>query len=300
MKVFVTGATGFVGREVTRLLLAEGHLPVCLTLPGSENGLVMPDRVILRRGDVTEPESLRGALDGCEAVIHLVGIIRENPEKRVTFQRLHVEAVRNMLTAAGEQGVSRFIHMSSNGAAREGKTAYYRSKWQAEQEVRRSGASWTIFRPSIIFGKEDNFCNKLADMIRRMPVVPVIGDGRYRVAPVAVEDVALGLVRSLNRPESEGKTYYCCGSAAYPFDELLDLIGDTLGRSPVRKIHQPVSLVRLLVARLENRPDFPITLEQMTMLLEGNVCNSEPSLKELGISPRPFRETIRGYLSPSS
>lgn len=300
MKVFVTGATGFVGREVTWRLLAEGHLPVCLTLPGSENGLVMPDRVILHRGDVTGPESLRGALQGCEAVIHLVGIIREFPERGVTFQRLHVEAVRNMLTAARGQGVSRFIHMSSNGAAREGKTAYYQSKWRAEQKVRRSGASWTIFRPSIIFGKEDYFSNKLADLIRRLPAVPVIGDGRYRIAPVAVEDVALGFVRSLNRSETERRVYYCRGSAVYPFDELLDLIGEALGCSPVRKIHLPVSLVRPLLARLENRPDFLITLEQMTMLLEGNVCNSEPTLKDLGISPRPLRETIRGYLSPSS
>jgi nucleoside-diphosphate-sugar epimerase len=300
MKVFLTGATGFVGREVTRRLLIEGHLPVCLALPGSEKKLEMSERVILRRGDVTEPDSLQRALQGCEAVIHLVGIIRQVPEKGVTYERLHIEATRNMLTAAREQGVQRFIQMSTNGAAREGKAAYYRSKWRAEQEVRRSGARWTIFRPSIIFGKEDNFCNKLADLIRRMPVVPVIGDGCYRIAPVAVEDVALGLVRSLNRAETEGKIYYCCGSAAYPFDELLDLIGDALGRSPVRKIHQPVSLIRPLVARLENRPDFPITLEQMTMLLEGNVCDSEPSLEELGISPRPFRETIRGYLSPSS
>lgn len=300
MKVFLTGATGFVGREVTRRLLAEGHLPVCLTLPGSEKKLVMPERVILRCGDVTEPDSLRGALLGCQAVIHLVGIIRQAPEKGVTYERLHVEATRNVLTAAREQGVQRFIQMSSNGAARDGKTDYYRSKWRAEQEVRRSGASWTIFRPSIIFGKEDNFCNKLADLVRRMPVVPVIGDGRYRIAPVAVEDVAAGFVRSLNRPETEGKIYNCCGSAAYPFDELLDLIGGALGRSPVRKIHQPVSLVRPLVARLENRPDFPITLEQMTMLLKGNVCDSEPSLKELGISPRPFHETIGSYLSPSS
>lgn len=300
MKVFVTGATGFVGRELTRQLLSAGHLPVCLVLPGCEEKLVSPRQVVIHGGDVTRPDSLEGMLRGCDAVIHLVGIIREDAERGITFNRLHVEGTLNMLVAAQRQGVRRFIQMSSNGADPAGETAYYRTKWQAEEAVRHSGLSWTIFRPSIIFGKEDNFCNKLAELIRRLPVIPVIGDGQYRIAPVAVEDVVKGLLTSLNRPDLKKRIVYCCGSEIYTFNELLDLVGSALGRGRVRKLHQPLSLFKPVVARMEKRRDFPITLDQLTMLLKGNVCNGEPSLETIGISPRSFPETLRDYLSPAS
>ena len=298
MKVFVTGATGFVGRELTRQLLSAGHLPVCLVQPGCEEKLVSPRQLVIHSGDVTRPDSLEGILRGCDAVIHLVGIIREDAERGITFDRLHVEGTGNMLAAAKRQGVRRFIQMSSNGADPHGETVYYRSKWRAEEAVRHSGLNWTIFRPSIIFGKEDNFCNKLAELIRRLPVVPVIGDGQYRMAPVAVEDVVKGLLTSLHRPDLEERIIYCCGSEAYTFNELLDLVGLALGRGRVRKFHQPLYLARPVVARMENRRDFPITLDQLTMLLKGNVCSGKPSLETLGISPRSFPETLRDYLSP--
>jgi uncharacterized protein YbjT (DUF2867 family) len=187
MQVFVTGATGFVGHEVIRQLLRAGHRPVCLVRPGSEEKLPSAS-VDVRSGDVTRPETLRGALNGCEAVIHLVGIIREYPRQGVTFERLHIEATANMMAAAQAQKVPRFIQMSSNGAEADGRTAYYRTKWQAEQHLKASSLDWTIFRPSIMYGKEDNFCTMLAGMVRVLPAVPVFGDGSYRLAPVAVED----------------------------------------------------------------------------------------------------------------
>ena len=296
MKVFVSGGTGFVGREVVRQLLASGHQPVCLVRSGSEDKLPDCQGLQVWLGDVTDPVSLAGALQGCQAVIHLVGIIRELPARGVTFDRLHRQGTAHMVAAAEAQGVPRFIHMSANGVTGDAATGYYRSKWQAEQLLCGSHLCWTIFRPSIIYGAEDDFCNRLAEMIRRLPVVPVVGDGRYRMAPVAVEDVAAGFVAALRVPASEGQIYPVCGRESFTFNELLDHIGRALGRPRVCKVHSPLFLVKPLINCLQNLPGFPLTSDQLSMLLAGNVCDPQPWIKEFGIEPRPFVEVLRRQL----
>ncbi len=299
MKVFVTGGTGFVGRELVQQLVAAGHEPVCLVRPGSEGKLPDCQGLTARLGDVTAPASLDGALRGCQAVIHLVGIIRELAARGQTFDRLHRQGTANMVAAAETQRIVRFVHMSSNGVKEDAATDYYRSKWQAEQVLRRSGLRWTIFRPSVIFGAEDDFCNRLAELIRRLPVVPVIGDGRYRIAPVAVEDVAAGFVAALQLPASEQQVYHVCGRDSYTFNELLDRIGSALGCRRVRKAHHPLLLVRPLIASLQTLPGFPLTSDQLTMLLAGNVCDPRHWTDTFGIEPRPFAAAIRQQLATS-
>lgn len=292
MKVFVTGGTGFVGREVVRQLLDAGYQPVCLVRPGSEDKLPEGQGLMVRLGDVTDPASLEGALQGCQAVIHLVGIIRELRTRRVTFDRLHRQGTAHLLAAAEAQGVQRFIHMSANGVTEGAATGYYLSKWQAEQLLLASGLRWTIFRPSIIYGAEDEFCNRLAALIRRLPLVPVVGDGLYRMAPVAVEDVAAGFVAALRTPHSEGRIYSVCGRDSFTYNELLDQIGSALGKPRVRKSHQPLFLVKPLVSCLQNMPGFPLTSDQLSMLMAGNVCDPQSWIEDFGIEPRLFAETV--------
>ena len=241
MKVFVTGGTGFVGREMLRQLLRAGHTVRALVREGSENRLEEPGKVELHAGDITDSTSLSGALQGCDAVIHLVGIIREFPGRGVTFKKMHVTATDNMLEACDEQGVRRFLHMSSNGTRANGSTDYHRTKWQAEELVRDSGLDWTIFRPSLIFGHGSEFVKMLTELIRRVPIVPVIGDGQYRMQPVSVAQVAESFVRALEMPETIGATYLQGGSESYSYDEILDLTGKAMGRDKVTKLHQPGS-----------------------------------------------------------
>ncbi|NIQ96450.1 MAG: NAD(P)H-binding protein, partial [Desulfuromonadales bacterium] len=114
------------------------------------------------------------------AVIHLVGIIREFPGKGVTFKKLHTEATRNALAAAAECGVGRFLQMSANGTRANADTGYHQTKWQAEEAVRSSSLDWTIFRPSLIYGKDGEFVTMMKELVSKLPVVPVIGDGKYR------------------------------------------------------------------------------------------------------------------------
>jgi NADH dehydrogenase len=294
MQVFVTGGTGFVGSEVVRHLLAAGHQVVALVRPGSEGKLVDGVNVRLHPGDVADQDSLPGGMAGCVAVIHLVGIIREFPGRGVTFERLHVEGTRNVLSAAAGQGIGRYLHMSANGVREDAVAQYHRTKWRAEQTVRDSPLDWTIFRPSVIFGPGSELVELLAGMIRRLPIIPVVGDGRYRMQPVAVGQVAETFLKALAMPETVGKTFHLGGPESYPFDEILDLIGRALGRKKVLKFHQPVSLVTPAIRLLEKSPHFPLTLDQLTMMLEDNICDQRPWAETFGIDPISFAQGVGG------
>jgi NADH dehydrogenase len=297
MKIFVTGGTGFVGHALLHQLSAAGHQVRVLVRPGSEGKLAVHDGIEIRHGDATEPATLAGALAGCDAVIHLVGIIREFPDKGITFACLHVEATANILVAAREQGVQRYLHMSANGTGPTATTAYHRTKWQAEQAVRASNLAWTIFRPSLIFGKGGDFITMLADLIRKLPVVPVIGDGQYRMQPVAVAQVAASFVRALDLPATIGQTYHLGGGESYSYDEILDLTGQAIGRGHVTKAHQPLFMVKPMIKLMERSAHFPITTDQLEMLLQGNVCDNTPWATTFGITPVSYAEGIQACFS---
>jgi NADH dehydrogenase len=292
MKVFVTGGTGFVGSEVVRHLAGAGHQVVVLVRPGSEGKLPEVPNVRMHPGDVTDPGSLPEGMQGCEAVIHLVGIIREYPARGVTFERLHVDATRNVISAAAAQGVRRYLHMSANGVREDGVAEYHRTKWRAEEAVRASQLDWTIFRPSLIFGPGSEFVAMLAELIQKLPVVPVVGDGRYRLQPVAVGQVAQTYLKALAMPETVGRVFHLGGADSYAYDEILDVTGRALGRGKVAKLHQPVVLIRPIVRLLENFRVFPLTQDQLTMMLEGNVCDQRTWAETFDIEPISFAEGI--------
>ena len=181
MKIFIAGGTGFVGGHLTAELLKRGHELILLSHAGS--GKTQPG-ITLQQGDVTDPSSYQQAMKGCDAVINLVGIIREFPARRITFERLHVEATACMVQAAQHSGVLRYLQMSALGTRLDAVSGYHRTKWRGEEIVRSSGLAWTVFRPSLIFGPKDAFVNMLAGNLRLAPVMPTMGDGNYRLQPI--------------------------------------------------------------------------------------------------------------------
>jgi uncharacterized protein YbjT (DUF2867 family) len=291
MKVFVTGGTGFVGNHVVKELLEKGHQVKALVRPGSEHKIKRPDEVDVFPGSVEEVADLSRGMEGCDAVIHLVGIIRAFPNRGVTFEKLHTEATANVIAAAKEVGVATLLHMSTLGATEDGATPYLRTKFAAEELVRESGLKYTIFRPSLIFGPGGEAIKMFADMVKKI-AVPIIGDGKYRFQPVSVFTVAQGFTKALEMEESHGKTLDVGGPDNVTFDEIMDTLAGVLGKTIV-KIHLPVFPLRLATSALQHAPGYPLTTDQITMLLEGSTCDEKPFYDLLGLKPISLEQTLR-------
>jgi uncharacterized protein YbjT (DUF2867 family) len=295
-RVFVTGATGFVGRAVVQALRAEGCVVRCLVRRGSEHDLRGLGAIERVEGDVMARRTLEEGVVGCQAVIHLVGIIREHPSAGVTFERVHTQGTINVLEAASAAGVSRFLHMSALGTRPGARSRYHTTKWAAEEAVRSSPLRWTIFRPSIIYGRGDAFVNMLARMIKRSPVVPVIGSGRQQLQPVPVEQVAQAFARALSLEATVKQAYDVAGPEAITFVDLLDRIGATMARRRVRKLHVPLALVRPAARVLHRLPGFPLTPDQLLMLEENNTCDPTQFFSTFGLTPVPLNAGLRTML----
>ena len=292
MKIFVAGGTGFVGGHLLRALRQEGHEIVVLTHDrsrGPEPGIA------IARGDVTDNVAVGAAAWGCDAAINLVGIIREFPSRGVTFDRLHVQATRNVVDAVKEAGIRRYLQMSALGTRKDAVSNYHQSKFAAEEYVRASGLDWTIFRPSLIFGPRDAFVNMIADQVRKFPVVPVIGDGSYRMQPIHADDVARCFVQALERPETVGQTYELCGPDRLTFVEMLSTVARALGKNGVTTIGSPLGLMKAVVPFLQKIPAFPLTSDQLQMLVEESICDGAWR-KTFTLEPIRFKAGIREYL----
>ena len=213
---------------------------------------------------------------------------------------MHVVGTENVLEAAKEQGVSRYLHMSSNGTRERSNTGYHRTKWQAEEFVRNSTLEWTIFRPSLIFAQGSEFVHMLSEVIRRLPVVPVIGNGQYRMQPVALEEVASSFVKALEMPETIGKTYHLGGGESYSYDEILDLTSQAMGKGLATKLHQPLFMIKPLIKVMQSSELFPITSDQLTMLVEGNVCDPTDWQDTFGLKAVSYAEGIGGCFQVDS
>jgi len=291
MRIFIAGGTGFVGGHLVRALLASGHSVRILVHGHSTNS----GEVEQVTGDVTRLETFEQSLSGCDAVINLVGIIREFPARGITFERLHVQATANLLAAANGNSLRRYLQMSALGSRPAAVSGYHQTKWRAEELVRGSGLDWTIFRPSLIFGPHDAFINMLAAQLRLAPIMPVIGSGSYRLQPIHADDVARCFTCALEMPGTIGQAYELCGADRLSYEALLDMIAASLGRSRPFKPHLPLGLMKLIIPYLQKIPQFPITMDQLQMLLEENIGESEWQ-KVFGFEPRGLREGIDEYL----
>lgn len=302
MRLLLTGASGFVGREVARRLHRAGHgLRILARSPNSPRvrQLAAAWEAQIYPGDVAQAASLEGALEGMEAVIHLVGIISEVGKS--TFENVHWRGTANLVAAAQRAHVQRFIHMSALGTRPQAASRYHQTKWAAEQAVRESGLAFTIFRPSLIFGAEDQFANLFARISRLSPVLPILGRADARFQPVSVQDVAAAFAGSLQEPRAIGQTYDLCGSDTLTFSEILDQILAATGRHRL-KLRIPLPLARaqaaaleLVCSRLLRRPP-PLNRDQLIMLQEDNVGNGQPARELFGLKGTGFSAGVKEML----
>jgi NADH dehydrogenase len=241
-------------------------------------------------GSVQDPHALAAAFYNLEAVVHLVGIIGQRAG--ATFDQINRQGVANVVAAARGAGVKHFLHVSAIGANNNPFYPYLYSKWQGEQEVINSGLPYTILRPSLMFGPGDEFLNTLAALARVFPLVPVIGSGRNRFQPIAVEDVARCLVLALGRDDLRGRTIEIGGPQQLSYNDLMAIMARTLGRRRLY-IHIPVLPMSLAVGVLQRvQPRPPVTGEQLRMLPIPNVAQPDTVQQVFGFTPRPLEGNI--------
>lgn len=294
-KVFLTGATGFVGRNMAVRLLEDGHKLTCMVRDAGEPGAgyLQGLGAELAVGDILNADSIAAAAMEAQphTFIHLVGIILEHGT--ATFENIHVKGTINALAGAAVAGSHRFLHMSALGAAAQGVSEYYRSKWRAEEAVRSSGLPYTIFRPSIIYGPGGDFIGMLLKQVRLLPAVPVLGNGRYRMQPLSVFDVAACYADAITNDRTIDREYDLCGPDALEYNQMIDIISTTLGKRRV-KLHIPMPLVRpvaLLSERLMSRP--LLTRDQLAMMLAESTCDNTDMRDDFGIEPMNFADGLR-------
>lgn len=298
MRVFLTGATGFVGTHLRRRFVADGHRVTGLARHAG------PDEpgVEWLRGDVTEPGEWTRAVAGHDAVVHLVAI-RRGPRKR--FRAVVVDGTRNVVEAAQRAGARRFLLMSANGAAH-GDNAYADAKAGAEDAVRASGLPFAIFRPSFIFGEPPrdergratsrDFFLEMSGILRKTPVFPIFGRGDYLVAPVAAADVALAFSRALVDDAVLGRAWHLCGAETLTYEETIRRLAGWMGKRRWMP-HVPVGLVRFGAAALGWIPGFPITTTELDLLVRGNTCPDDSWRRAFGIEkPTPLADVVPRYV----
>ncbi|MCC7376408.1 MAG: complex I NDUFA9 subunit family protein [Verrucomicrobiales bacterium] len=305
MVIFLTGGTGFVGRAVTQRFLTDGHQVrrMVRSAMGSKSrpqdsrcSSVALQEIPIIPGD---SHALRSALAGVDVIVHLVGIIAEWGEQ--TFERVHLQLTRDLLAAAQAAGVQRWIHMSALGTRADARSRYHQTKWLAEHCVRSSSPAWTIFRPSIIYGSEDQFTHFFARISQWSPAVPIIGSGQNLLQPVAVEQVARAFAGAVARPESAGQHYDLAGPERLSLEAIVRHILRAQGRRRLL-VHLPLTLARWQAAGLETfwpmlaKGPPPLTRDQILMLQEDNVGDPAPADRDFGLVHESFAKGIAHFL----
>jgi NADH dehydrogenase len=200
-----------------------------------------------------------------------------------------------MIEAAKKAGVERFLHMSALGVGSKAKGEYFQTKWLAEEALRKSTLHFTIFRPSIIYGAGDKFTNMIADMIRKFRIFPLIDGGINRMQPVSVEEVAIGFATSLKWGTTIGRTYEVGGLKMLQFREVVSIIAQAVGVMPYMPTVS-MKFMKPIVKTLEKSDWFPLTMNQLEMLLADNVTENRMFTDDLGITPIDFKTGVSRYL----
>lgn len=291
--ITLVGGGGFIGRYVAQELLAAGaRVRIAQRNPRAAlflkplGGLGQTQFVA---ADITKPVSLRQALNGSDAVVNLVGILTGD------FRAVQAEGARNVTEAAAAAGAAAFVQISAIGADPASKAAYGRTKAQGEAAVLAAFPTATILRPSVVFGREDQFVNRFAGLIASAPVVPVLASGT-KFQPIHVVDVARAAMRSLAEPDRfGGRTIALGGPDIISMGALVRWIAEQIGRKPM--LVELPDVAAAMIARMGFLPGAPITWDQWCMLQHDNVvAEGEPGIEAYGIAPTPLAAVAPGWL----
>lgn len=302
--ITVFGASGFVGRHVVRALAKAGYrVRAAVRRPGTAHflrpmGVVGQVQVV--QANVRYKATVEKALEGADGVVNLVGVLAESGAQ--SFEALQARAPGVIAAAAAAKGIERFVHVSALGADADSPSAYARTKAAGEAAVRAALPGAVVVRPSIVFGPEDGFFNRFAQMAKISPVLPLFGGGKTKYQPVYVADVAEAIVRALTDEAHRGATFELGGPLAYSFEELM---AEVLGVTQRSRVLLPLpyfvaQAIALVSAPLGLVTAPPLTFDQIRLLKIDNVVSSGTGAKtfaDLGIAPTALEVILPTYLT---
>lgn len=293
MKILLTGGTGFVGGHIAERLTADGRAVRALVRSRAKASKLAALGFELVEGDLTSPESLRRAVDGCDAVIHLVAI-RQGPREQ--FRRIMEQGTRDLVDASKAGGVRRFVLMSALGTSEATKdlVPYFHAKWDMEQTVHGSGLEYVTFRPSFVFGADGGILPTFKRLAKLTPVTPITGNGRQRIQPIWVDDVAAYFSAAIGEPKAANRIFELGGPDVVTWNELWERLKRALGvRRP--SVHVPMAFMRANALLTERLPgNIPLTRDLLRMLEAGdNVVSNSAAVDTFGIPLVPLDEQLR-------
>jgi NADH dehydrogenase len=291
--ILVTGGTGFVGGHVVTALRHAGKPVRCLVRDGRRAEALERLGCELSEGDMTEPETLRSAVDGVESVVHLVAI---RQGKRSEFEHVMSRGTRDLLDAARRAGVRRFVLMSALGTSEKTKDVvpYYGAKWDMEEAVRSSGLEHVILRPSFVFGSDGGILPTFRKLAKLAPVTAIPGSGEQRIQPIWVDDVASYFARAVEDEAATGRLFELGGPDVVSWNELWHRLRHALGvRRP--SLHVPMALMRAGALVTERLPgDIPLTRDLLKMMEAGdNVVTNDDAATTFALDLVPLDEQLR-------
>jgi NADH dehydrogenase len=314
--VFVTGATGFVGKSVVRTLLAKGYTPVCLVRSPSKLRKLFsdvdPSRLVAVVGDLSDRKALQQAADLSQAAIHLVGIIIARPLRGQTFTRVHVSGTKNVLAAVTSAGINRYVHMSALGSRPGAHAKYHQTKWEAEELVRASGLNWTIFRPSVVHGPDGEFMQLMKRFMCGLipPIIPYFGSGDAKIQPVSVKDVAHCFVSAIETAADSHhqQVYSLGGPRAYSWREFYNTCRTLM---PGAKRWKPMVSLPTGIAKFNAIASAPVMgfaetlapslglfrfdVGQVQMSQEDSICDQTVAEQAFDLKMRSFEDELAFY-----
>ncbi|MBU2533106.1 MAG: complex I NDUFA9 subunit family protein [Alphaproteobacteria bacterium] len=292
----VFGGTGFLGRRIVSALtgdavpirIATRHPRQTARIPAGADDSAKIETIA---ADVTDPASVRGALEGCTVIVNCVSLYHEHGA--ATFESVHVDGAATVAEAAADAGASHLVHLSGIGADPNASSRYISARGLGETAVHAAFPRATVFRPSVMFGEDDKFVTLLSGIVRRAPLIPLFGDGSTRLQPVYVGDVAAAAVKAQGQPASAGRTYELGGPEVMSYKAVLKRIGERHGRDPMLV---PVPFAAWSAAARVMRPmsNPPLIEGQVALMRNDNVASAAmPGLTDFGITPTAIASVIR-------
>ncbi|MCX7360571.1 MAG: complex I NDUFA9 subunit family protein [Alphaproteobacteria bacterium] len=298
-QVTVFGGSGFIGRAIVRELARQGFVVRAaarrIELADALKTAGDVGQITLMRANMRVPQSVAAAIAGSQAVINAAGIPCQRGRQR--YEQVHVDGARTIAQAANAFGVQRLVHVSGIGAdSRSSRNRFIRSKVAAESAMIGAFENTVVLRPSVVFGPNDQVFNRMARIACQAPFMPVVGNGRARVQPVFVSDVAKAAVEAMVRPEAAKKAYELGGPRIYTYRELADLVLREIDRSK-SIIGIPAPLMKIAGFLAEFLPVPPLTYDQIDLLTQDNVVRAGAlGFADLGIEPTAAEAILPTYL----